>query len=651
MNINTNRVTSLQLPKLPESKLPASDDSIDVTTVAIATTEQSLFEKQMQAEIQQLRTSAQLHLEVQSRESTAKTSCKALHSNLFSAKELVNIEIGSAIIQDRIEKKRAILTLLEDKNISLSAKALVLLIDFGSLPYTGIFDCELVIQKEIQGYFQYVSILLYTYISAEKTAQLIVNSKTQAEKNKYQNNLYYYLSYEKKHYSEYMAKHFSHQIPEHSNEKHFYEMIYLKMCETATKEYDILNEYLNICPTPEGARIKIDNRKLLDQYLALHNKKTKEFNLSCPIFWMAAIDNPKVKELFYFKLETIKASIKTCYIEVVKIANELSEKINTYKGNSSTFCDHVVNIYNDLGPEILNAIGRYEKLTQKIVGIEREAIEYLKIFKEKNKLFRTLTIDQKELIRKYLQGQNELVELERKEKAKAVVMLHAQDKKIKEQKNQSNYSAEKVISTPSQQSIKSTVATEKSNLQSAKMSFANIEDVETKAISVCNEKESTQLDSGIISEKNIFCEAKSISILSEQTPEQSFENSKKIKVKTRPNNPANILTTPQIEIIDSDLECTLPVHMKTEEFLSLIENLLAETKPNALKKLFKELSKYDIFAENDEKNNKGYFCIKSPITNILHVRTYHHLHVKDNHFASMFLALRQVLIAADIVQR
>ena len=49
-------------------------------------------------------------------------------------------------------------------------------------------------------------------------------------------------------------------------------------------------------------------------------------------------------------------------------------------------------------------------------------------------------------------------------------------------------------------------------------------------------------------------------------------------------------------------------------------------------------------------NNKGYFSVRSPITNKLHVRTYHHLHA-DNHYASIFMAVRDVLIDTNIIER
>lgn len=123
----------------------------------------------------------------------------------------------------------------------------------------------------------------------------------------------------------------------------------------------------------------------------------------------------------------------------------------------------------------------------------------------------------------------------------------------------------------------------------------------------------------------------------------------KIKIKTR--SPSIMTMEARVEAKEKEAALTLPEQLKTEEFNSFIESLVTETKPNKLKNLFKTLNDFGVFAENNEKNNKGYFCIKSPITHQLHVRTYHHLHQTENHYASIFMAVRQVLVAADILER
>ncbi|MDF3033915.1 MAG: hypothetical protein K0R76_869, partial [Alphaproteobacteria bacterium] len=51
-----------------------------------------------------------------------------------------------------------------------------------------------------------------------------------------------------------------------------------------------------------------------------------------------------------------------------------------------------------------------------------------------------------------------------------------------------------------------------------------------------------------------------------------------------------------------------------------------------------------------ERNNKGYFAIKSFLSDRFYARTYHHSHTENPH-GSIFMALRNVLIDADIIER
>ena len=54
---------------------------------------------------------------------------------LFSAEEWMDIEIGRAILQDRIKQKQGIFSVLTDPTISLSQKMLCCQDDFGIVPY------------------------------------------------------------------------------------------------------------------------------------------------------------------------------------------------------------------------------------------------------------------------------------------------------------------------------------------------------------------------------------------------------------------------------------------------------------------------------------------------------------------------------------
>ena len=110
-----------------------------------------------------------------------------------------------------------------------------------------------------------------------------------------------------------------------------------------------------------------------------------------------------------------------------------------------------------------------------------------------------------------------------------------------------------------------------------------------------------------------------------------------------------VLTIEKTE--EKALPLTLPDQFKTPGFNSFVKSLLAEKNDKNLIKLFKKLNTvYGIFSETNEKNNKGYFSVRSPITNELYVRTYHHLHVAQP-YASIFMAVWDVLIDAHLIER
>lgn len=127
-------------------------------------------------------------------------------------------------------------------------------------------------------------------------------------------------------------------------------------------------------------------------------------------------------------------------------------------------------------------------------------------------------------------------------------------------------------------------------------------------------------------------------------PEAEPTTVPKVKIKTRPvvdqmNPPVAAAEEPQKESLPA-----LPAQFRTEEFESFVDELLSETNDRKLIKLFKKLQTYyGLESETDESKNKGYFAIKCPITNEVRVRTYHHLHDAENRFASIFMAMRDVL--------
>jgi hypothetical protein len=167
---------------------------------------------------------------------SALTHFPVARPGIFSTKEWADIEIGHGIIKDRIKQKQDLLARLQDRNTSLTSKQLYCEHDFGMLHLDkGRSDLESNIKGRIKTYCDYISYLLDIYNGADSLTQLIINADSEIEKNKHQNNLYYFLSFENKHFKEYISASYTHQVPEHSLEDTFYEMISSKICATATK--------------------------------------------------------------------------------------------------------------------------------------------------------------------------------------------------------------------------------------------------------------------------------------------------------------------------------------------------------------------------------------------------------------------------------
>jgi hypothetical protein len=555
--------------------------------------------------------------------------CIATNKSLFSTEELENIEIGYAIIQDRIQLKENLLSKLLDDDISLEVRAEWCQLELGGGICPELIFNETPLKGKILDFCEYTSHVLNKYKLAERVFKLFISAPTQLEKNKYQNDLYYFLSFEKKHFREWMSC-LSFQIPEHSIEDNFFEMICLKLCGTATKEYDILNEYLKLSLTGHGTKTQIDNQKLLDHYKLIHVKLIENFKTGCPFFWLGEIDNIDIKKIFAKRLEEVNFNISKFAKEVLEITSELDEKIYLFEEDVSNELNRNVKIYNHFGELVLNAIKKYELVSKKIKEIENNTVKWLSELKEKQ-LFRKLSNDQKTIIRRYLEDKKKMeneIALEEIKKARKADSLINEQNRLKKEQNRVNFSVQR--ENPPQ------IEREKKNNQNLKKNPISI--ITSPSIS---------LD---IKPQEVLAETPSTQpVVIHEEPREEPIVQPKVKIKRRPNlEPAPIENTSLQETLLKAAPTTLPDSFNKPELISLIDELKNETKQNKLKKLFNELNDFGVFAENIEKNNKGYFCVKSPTTGIIHVRTYHHLHNTENHYASLFMAVRQVLIAADI---
>lgn len=533
----------------------------------------SSLEKQAQNQMVQERLSLQLN--------------NAMPS-LFSAEERHNIEIGCAVLQERIKLKQALIDQLQDENISQGKKIALSYEDHGTLSYLELKGVN--IPKEIEGYCFFITKILDVYKAAEAQLNLFIGSKSLAEKNKFQNDLYYFLSFEAKHFREWVPQ----WVPEHSLEDNFYEMIYEKLCGTATKKHDKLNEYLKLSKTPFGIETQVDNEKLYDQHWQIYTNLKEKFGKNCPLFWLCSLENKNIKKLADDKYNKVNIAFEGCRDDLLEIRRSFDDKIKLFEEDTSCDFNRIIHIYDYFGKAVLGTIKKYEMVFKKIQKIEEDAIQWLTNLNKKN-----LTADQKFQINQYLDEQKkprEAIELEKaREAKKTLTLLHEQNRLKNEQKR-----AKEPNKTP--------------------------RIIEKKKIEY--------------QEKSFIPPPLEKLIIIEETPTAE----PKVKVKTRPQ----VTNGPIITISEAIQEPTLPDHLTTPEFKFLIEDIRNEKNEAKLKKLFSELNSFGVFAENVEKNNKGYFCVKSPITGTLHVRTYHHLHNTENHYASLFMAVREVLVAADL---
>lgn len=687
MNNIDNRHQSFQnLTPVLSDQILISETSKDELIINDATSNNfSSIEKQKQAETLQHLAAAKLRQELPfSNIPLLETwQCGSRFRSLCNAEELKNFEIGCAIFQDRVHKVQTLQSILSAEHISVEFKMLLCFRNFGT------FDTE-----SIQNISLYLLDLLDLYASTKALIQSFLASKTKEEKHTLQNNLYYLLTFHEKYFSKIISQHFAHLSSDLLKEDHFYGLISSKLCGNATKEYHFLNNFLTFHETSFGLKLIIDNKRIFDEQISITQEAISQFNQSCPIFWLGSVDK-KLEKICEPTLAGIKLLFNNIGVNLLEIHHLLNDQINSFEFKSTSHS--IISLYNMFGPLFLNTIKRYEDHSKKILDVEKETVTWLETFKEKNHLFRKLSVGHRNILRNYLQTQKNIeeakkIELEKKEKSSLTPLTIRDPNKLLKQSLKPAHTATQAKKiTTGLQSINLDLTGEKAENSS---SATQPELCENKTEYGCKVETAMPLmqlrtdemtsaqpvlnQPGIQSALNDFsnniqphtlvssASASDKSSLQDNTKDKSELESierglppEKIrkpmqtaakKVKTRPQ-PLTTQTSHKIETKVKNETLSLPEHLRTEDFNMLVKTLLAETKAKKLKRLFSELNEYGIFSENNEKNNKGYFCIRSPVTNIIHVRTYHHLHVIENQYASIFMAMRDVLIAANIIER
>ncbi|MEI6628254.1 MAG: hypothetical protein WCN27_02445, partial [Alphaproteobacteria bacterium] len=365
------------------------------------------------------------------RDSKAEMSHELLARNpLFGEEEWGELQMGLSIIHDRIRQKQATLAYLKSDR-PLMDKQIYCVRDFGVVPLVHSDACDE--RAGISGYCAYTSFILNTYNEMRMLGQSLANARSMEEKNHYQNLLYCLLSHEEKTFQA-VVKTFTHTIPEHSQENTFYDILLLKMCANATKEYAFLNEYIIVSSEAAGIIKKIDNEKLFAHYSNIRRDMIAVFE-GHPIFWMHTLTDSDIKKLVEAQSAIIKKGISECINEALGVSDYFDATIKTFDDSGRI---------QEFGPLLFETIRRYGAIIDRIKQLERAAISWLKAIEAtkdqppKSNLFKRIPVQQREVIRRYLQEQNAKEAAIKREAdraaAEAVAALVAAQKKLKKDK-------------------------------------------------------------------------------------------------------------------------------------------------------------------------------------------------------------------------
>lgn len=577
-----------------------------------------------------------------------------LQSRFFSKAELENIDVGRGIILDRIAQKQAVIDFLSNPDKSFVLKQLIAQEDFGVVFHAPGSRAEEGIESGFRFYCDYLAQIIRTYSFADQLAQSMLLAESMADKNRHQNSLYYFLSYHIVFFKESITSTFQHKIPEHSLEDTFYEMIMSKMCTTATKEYDVVTTYLKLSKTPLGIKRQIDNKRLYDGYQAKHREAMLIFNnreLAHPVTWLGNLEDREIKESATTQFNKVSSALQKCVEDIVKIRDTLSRELNGHSYDPATPEDDILYIYNYFGPHVLQAIGGFEETTRAINALKEDSDRWLRGIKDKKKLYQRIPKEQQGAITGYFSYWEE--------KARAEERAVAQKK-----------AAERLA----QEEAKRAEKREKERLRKERKALRDAEDEAKRArdsqLAAINAGDADELGTPnlppVLNTAKMAAVAAPLAIMPSQedlpaVPKVEEDPSTvasvhkeatapRIKYKTRKADPSLLLPAPE-EAKEHQLTPTLPAEFTTAEFTSFVEDLLNENNERKLISRFKELKTiFGLDVDTSEKKNKGYFSIISPIDQMVKIATYHHCHT-ENPFGSIFMAVKDVLIAARIIQR
>lgn len=574
-------------------------------------------------------------------------------SHLFSAAEQEDFETGMGIIEDRIYQKEEILRKLRDEKRPLDERFNVARQDFGDLfMRLPIHFSDKYMQEEINAYSDYVDMVRSGYSEACKLAQYIQSSSNNNEKNTHKNNLYYFLSYQIPYFQCYLAE-FEHIVPEHSREDTFYEIIREKLCADASKEYDIVTHYLKLTATAFGIKKQIDDKKLKDAYIG-HQIALKEKILNGhPVFY-TCVQNRSSEALLLFN--QIQERMSQFPNRITGIIGNLSQRIREYQDDAD-----MPRFYNIFGPYILEAVHDYEACDRDfrnaLQTIEADLKKWLDKFKD-SPAFRRLESNEKSYIREYIEFKNKevldnqriadeekrAIEAAAKEEKRLVAARKQREKDARRKEKKKALKAEEDASSSHVAGVNALA--EETDILNA----MSLGDPDTKISADSSAKVAMQ---GETTASVARATAGSVMAPTFQAKWEILPDpgAPKEKVKTRGHTTEEKEETIMFAKAEAKTDLIRPEYFSDTAFQTLIENLLNERNERKLKSDFSCLKKeYDIPSENQERKNKGYFMVVSPITQKRTVKTYHNLHDPENPFASVFMAVRDVLTNSQLTE-
>ncbi len=475
------------------------------------------------------------------------------------------------------------------------------------------------------------------------------------------------------------------QVPEHSREDTFFDIIREKLCVGATKEYDVVTQYLKLTMSHGTTNTGIDNQKLYDTYnMPLGTLQTEKLGGHPAFHGLIQAQSPEAVALMSQindRLTPLTHRMSDIHRNLGSRAREFYGQVNSAENqhDEERVKEDLLKMYQFFGPHVLEAIHAYEEGAREtrnaLETSEEDLKKWLGIFKD-SKGFKKLETREKFYVRSYVERKDkEALQEQRAAEAqrRAIVAAEAEQRRLaavqkKEEKEARKKERDDALATTQVKHAATPIPLEAATNDFSAMLFSG-PDTNTSASA-----------SGIIAENLKASPLPTISAPTRQpdvsptitencvalaTPSPTFSVPTgqpeatlsgfvvpKTKVKTRGSVVGE--TTEKEEAAtstqsDEKESVILPDYFHDVIFQSLIKNLLSERNERKLKSEFARLKKdYDIISENQERKNKGYFMVVSPITQKRTVKTYHTLHDPENPFASLFMAMRDVLNGSQL---